>query len=343
MTSSQELTRKFKEAAKHFGADLIGIASPDRFEGSPFEMDPRYIFPDAKAIVVMGFRIPRGCFRGIEEGTYFAAYPTLGYWHINFIEGPHVLRKSALFLEDAGYEAVPVPNLYIGPSIDPNTGQKKEGFMEGELGILKDIYAGIRVATRSVAPDRPAPDVVPHFRLAAVAAGLGEIGISKLFLSPEFGPRQRLALLPTDAPLLADPLFKGKVCDECMLCVKACPGAISETEVVEVNVGGKTVKWNKLDQAKCRLFYAGGFPGNSPFVPRDYDWKQKINDDPLKAVFQIPYNQSSLDQFHHLGCMEGAPCMRACMIHLEETGRVKARFKNPFRKRRPWQLDYDVR
>ena len=85
MSSNQELTTKFKEAARHFGADLVGIADPARFEGAPFEMDPRYIFPDARAIVVMGFRIPRGCFRGIEEGTYYAAYPTLGYWHINFI------------------------------------------------------------------------------------------------------------------------------------------------------------------------------------------------------------------------------------------------------------------
>ena len=168
MKSDRGLTSYFKEVVKDAGADIVGVASPDRFEGAPFEMDPRYIFPEAKAIVVMGFRIPRGCFRGIEEGTYYAAYPTLGYWHINFIEGINVLRKSSLFLEDLGYEGVPIPNLYIGPSVDPNTGEKKEEAFLGELGILKDIYAGIRSATRSVSPDRPAPDVVPHFRLAAV-------------------------------------------------------------------------------------------------------------------------------------------------------------------------------
>jgi len=29
------------------------------------------IFPDAKTCIVLAFRIPRGYFRGIEEGTYF--------------------------------------------------------------------------------------------------------------------------------------------------------------------------------------------------------------------------------------------------------------------------------
>ena len=34
--------------AKKIGADLCGFTSMDRFEGAPKQMDPRYIFPDAK-------------------------------------------------------------------------------------------------------------------------------------------------------------------------------------------------------------------------------------------------------------------------------------------------------
>ena len=63
-----------KEQAKALGADLCGIASMDRFEGAPKQADPRYIFPKAKSCIVLAFRIPRGYFRGIEEGTYFGAY-----------------------------------------------------------------------------------------------------------------------------------------------------------------------------------------------------------------------------------------------------------------------------
>ena len=50
--------KKAKEYAKKSGADIVGIASIDRFEGAPKEMDPRYIFPEAKALIALTYRIP---------------------------------------------------------------------------------------------------------------------------------------------------------------------------------------------------------------------------------------------------------------------------------------------
>ncbi len=69
--------------AKSIGADLCGIASMDRFEGAPKQQDPRYIMPRAKACVVLAFRLPRGYFRGIEEGTFWDSYNGMGYNNIN--------------------------------------------------------------------------------------------------------------------------------------------------------------------------------------------------------------------------------------------------------------------
>ncbi|MBR4221617.1 MAG: hypothetical protein IKR81_10700, partial [Victivallales bacterium] len=57
-----------KKAALEAGADLCGIGDMARFEGAPKEMDPREIFPEAKTVIGMVFRIPRGVQRGIEEG-----------------------------------------------------------------------------------------------------------------------------------------------------------------------------------------------------------------------------------------------------------------------------------
>ena len=102
---------QIRNYAKQIGADLCGFASMDRFEGAPKQMDPRYIFPDAKTCIVLAFRIPRGYFRGVEEGTYFCNYTAMGYAGINEIYGPIVLRELCCFLEDEGYEAVPVPNI----------------------------------------------------------------------------------------------------------------------------------------------------------------------------------------------------------------------------------------
>lgn len=322
-------SEKVKEYAKRHGADIVGVGSMDRFEGAPREMDPRYIFPSAKAIIGFGFRIPRGCFRGIEEGTYFAAYPSMGYSFINLVYAPIVLYEVCKMLEDEGYEATPIQNMVIGSSVD----------------ILKGHKTNL---SRSVSPHKPAPDVLLHFRISAVICGMGEIGYSKLFLSPEFGPRQRLAFILTDAPLEPDPIFEGQICDKCMRCVSECSGkAISAAETVKVKIAGREFEWGKLDEERCMLAYTGGAKETSPFLPPDYPYGdiEKVEtgagyaNPAFRELCKIPYNASSLSVFHHLGAIEGARgCVRACMMHLEETGRIKARFKEPFRKSRPWSL-----
>ncbi len=287
-----------KEYAKKAGADLVGITPMDRFEGAPKQMDPRYIFPDATAMIVLGFRIPRGCLRGIEEGTFYVSYCGMGYAGINFVLQPTVLWKITNMLEDEGYEAVPIQNNFPWCHIQTQTGEPRPDW------------------SRPVSPDRPAPDVFIHLRIAAVAAGLGEIGYGKVFLSPEFGPRQRLACIITDAPLEPDPLFEGELCDRCMLCVRDCTAdAISETETVKVNVAGKELEWGKLDVARCKVGFQWPDPEHNPFL---------IEPSPVYV-----YGRA----------LEGARgCIRACMIHLEEEGRITKTFKNPFRKRKPWRI-----
>lgn len=312
--------KKVKQFARSRGADLVGIASMDRFEGAPKEMDPRYIFPEAKAFIVLGFRIPRGCFRGIEEGTFFGAYPSMGYAGINLVYAPIVLREVTLFLEDEGYESVPIQNALLWTSRDKDTGKLISGSIP-------------------VSPDKPAPDVFIHIRLAAVAAGLGEIGYSNMFLSPEYGPRQRLAGIITDAPLKPDPLFEGKICDRCMSCVKECPGkSISKDKTVKIKLAGKEMEWGELNVASCNVAYTGGVAEKSPFIPPDFDFEKALKD-PWNVMAEIPYNKISIHQFRHFGAIGGAEgCIRACMAHLEKTGRIKAKFVNPFRKKKLWSL-----
>lgn len=61
MKNHEMLTaKKVKQKAGEPGADMIGIARMDRFEGAPKQNDARYIFPGAKSMIVLGFRIPRG-------------------------------------------------------------------------------------------------------------------------------------------------------------------------------------------------------------------------------------------------------------------------------------------
>lgn len=56
----------------------------------------------------------------------------------------------------------------------------------------------------------------------AVAAGLGSIGKSALFISEKFGPRVRLGTVFTNAPLPAEEHAYKDLCGSCQICRDAC-------------------------------------------------------------------------------------------------------------------------
>ena len=225
-------SEQVKKHAREMGADIVSIGTMDRFEGAPMQMDPRWMMPTAKSIIAMGFRHTRGVFRGIEEGTFFSSYSAMGYSSINYIEQPYVLHEVGRLLEDAGCDVMPIPNNFPWNNINVT------GWVPTEEAEKSNL-----AKANPPAADRPAPDVFIQLRLAAYAAGLGEIGYSKMFLSKEFGPRQRIAVLLTDAELEPDPVLEpGTLCDNCMACVGACTGkAIPTDKTVKVTIAGKPI------------------------------------------------------------------------------------------------------
>lgn len=326
MLSAQDV----KDFAREAGADIVGIGSMDRFEGAPLQFDPRYIFPEAGTIIGLGFRVHRGLYRGIEEGTWFAGLPSMGYANINDVFAPMVMREISSFLEDHGAEAIPYQNTSV------------------RLG------SG---AGKAVAEGLPRPDVFIHFRIAAYICGMGEIGWSKVFLTPQFGPRQRFAFILTDAELEPDPLVKpGTLCDRCKLCVNDCPGgAISRDESIKVTVAGQELEWGKLDEDKCACVYQTGDPAHGPFLSDETAAKvQKLIDMPPGEErsqmiayeggywglgLKTPYSTNTMASFHHPGTVCGARgCQRACFVHLEQQDKLSNKFDKPFRVRKPWRL-----
>ena len=313
-----------KEQAKAMGADLCGIASMDRFEGTPAQFDPRYIFPNAKSCIVLGFRIPRGYFRGIEEGTYFASYAGMGYGNINRIVSPLSLRYLCCYIEDFGWEAAPVPNLYMGNSVKFETQQHAP---EYSVPVREGL---------------PNPDVLVDYRVCAYLAGMGQIGYSKVFLTPEFGPFQRFVVLLTDAPLEPDPIYEGKLCDRCMRCAKACTGgAISMTETESITLfDGRKIEWGKLDVLKCSTAYMGAHKEYNPFLPEGTPSPEELSE----TYHGYHHKQNWTGYGSADGNnppIEGARgCMRECYAHLEQRGVLTRNFHNPFREKgyKPWVI-----
>ena len=336
-------TGTLKDFARDCGADLVGIASMDRFEGAPPQMDPSRIFPDAKALIGLAFRIPRGYLRGIEEGTQFFQYPSLGYANINEIYAPGVIREVCCYLEDHGYEGVPHRNCGgRGPMSD----------MDGK-GPSESPELGRRITHfEPVRPGQPAPDIQFQFRIAAYLCGMGEIGWSKVFLTPEFGPRQRFAFVLTDAPLEPDPIYDGPaLCDRCMACVGQCPGrAIDAKESVKVTLAGHEVEWGRLDEWSCFLAYMGGVKEINPFVPIDaFDevpgGREILMGQRKPRPEEVSGLQRILRKYYPNACgynsamCGGRGCIRACMVHMEERGILKNTFHRKFRRRKPWKME----
>jgi len=227
----ESATKEFKEALYKAGADLIGIANIERFDELPLNKHPKSIFPETRSVVVLGRRITRGTLRGVEEGTQFNTYNLYGYSWLEDRFLAYVTYEAVVFLEDNGWEAVPLPGL---PSEIP------------PMGI--PVRAG-----------SPPPNVFLNLEDAAVRAGLGEIGYCGVLLTPKFGPLQRVHAILTDAQLKPDPISTSTICDECKICSKYCPlGAfIGEREI---SICGKRMTVAEIDYSKCNICKNGAVP-----------------------------------------------------------------------------------
>ena len=218
-----ELKEQVKTTLGELGADLVGIASVDRFEGVRPNEDPRELFPEARSLIVVGRAIPRGALRGQEEGTCWGIYRGFGGEILREFYLPAVTYHGTRLLEDAGWEAVPIfPH---PPAMQP-------------MGL-------------AVAEGRTAPNVIPDIRHAAVAAGLGEVGRCGLLLTPRYGTLQRFNMILTDAEIEPDPVFEGQICDQCEECVKQCPHGALSAKATEMTIAGKTMLVSDLDVSKC--------------------------------------------------------------------------------------------
>ena len=272
---------ELKAAAKGFGADLVGIASIAVLRDLPPEINPLSIHSRARSVIVLGRKVLRGALRGVEQGNELDnAYPEFGFYSLedNFLA--KTTYDVSIWMERHGFEAVPL----FAYEVDKQP-----------VGV-------------PVAPDKPAPNVILQYRLLAQAAGLGETGLNGLFLTPEFGPRQRFALLVSDADLEADTPFKPRICDDCGACVKGCPLAA-------------------LDPAAGKSF---GLAGHERAVAaRDNSRCLRCRNGAIQT------NEGRFNTVDRLA----AACNRACIAGLESRGILQEKFATPFRQGPVWGRD----
>jgi ferredoxin len=186
-------------------------------------------------------------------------------------EGKAVLHRNAIVLamemDKARMDSAPSPDSAVMVHETYN-----------ELGIAANAIARhLRALGYSAQAGHPLGGLVLYPPLAQ-AAGLGWQGMHGLLITPEFGPRVRLAAVFTSIEDLPDTATDAHAwiedfCRECVKCVRQCPPKAIRTEPVRHESG--RVTW--IEAERC-LPYFVRHNGCSiciavcPFHQRDYTW-----------------------------------------------------------------------
>ncbi|MHA2064865.1 MAG: hypothetical protein ACXABY_10870 [Candidatus Thorarchaeota archaeon] len=213
-----DLKEEIKRFSKEKGADLVGFAPAGRFENAPERYRPDYYIPESKTVISLGIRMPKAIVRALRLKKSVFSYQHFSNSLVYEAIGEIAYGITRL-LEDQGFNAYPFP-----------------------ANSPKDAY------------ESRADFSHKH---AAVAAGLGEMGWSTLFLSPQYGPRQVLTTVITDAALEPDPFLTEKLCNptECgFRCTRVCPvGAIEKDENDFFEMENVKFEHGKYSRWKCQF------------------------------------------------------------------------------------------
>ena len=298
--------------AKENGADIVGFAPAERFSKD----NPIFkIMPETKTVIGLAFRILRGIYRGIEEGSTYYQYTTMAVENMEETIMPMAQLKVAMMLEENGFLALP---------------QRRH-----QQIMAEDNSTNPEVAYDAVYRSRKS-EVQIDFLDTALKCGLGEKGLDNSLLTDEFGPMVRYCFILTDAEIEPTKEVSPHLCDKCGKCIKACPGGA-------IDENGNVNPW------QCAVYYNGANGTKNPFMPPDafigFDnrleiiaGEAKVTPETARKILDNIYFYPPAQHAYQCSIC-GRACDVECYVHLEEKGVLKKKFKTPFRKREEWSFD----
>lgn len=206
-----------EEVKKKLDVELLSFAAIDERTPLGIKKQAVSLLPNVKSIVVLGKEIFK------EVVALLSPTKAVGEGAPADLFGPHndflnsrltraVYDLANLFHQE-GYQCLPLP------AAGCPTDQR----------FLKAIFS---------------------YKHAAQLAGLGGIGRHGLLITPQYGPRVRLACLLTEAVCESSLPLEKKFCLDCAACIQACP-----SQALQMPPAGEMYAMNKF---ACRTYRQAG-------------------------------------------------------------------------------------
>lgn len=302
------------ELAKANGADIVGFASSERFNKNS---EIFKIMPETKTVIGLAFRVLRGIYRGIEEGSTYYQYTTMAVENMEETIMPMAQLKVAMLLEENGFIALP---------------QRRH-----QQIMTEENSTNPEVAYDAIYRNKKAETQI-DFLDTALKCGLGEKGLHNILLTDDFGPMVRYCFVLTDAEIEETEIKEPHLCDKCGKCIKACPGKAIDED-------------GNVDPWQCAVYYNGANGTKNPFMPPEafegmdnrleiIAGEAKVTPETAKEILDKIYFYPPAQHAYQCSIC-GRSCDVACYIHLEEKGILTKKFKTPFRKRAEWKFDVE--
>lgn len=179
-----DMEKRIKDMLLNLGADVCGIADIGRFADAPKGFHPTDVFDRCTSVVVFGRRMPKGTAVVSPRIVYNLATD------LSLIELDRIAQQAALYLEDMGATAVPIPS------------DSPYDYWDAETQTGRGIIS---------------------LRHTAVLAGLGSIGKHTLVINRTYGTMLGFGAILTDLKLRTDQMEMSLCIEACRICLDGCP------------------------------------------------------------------------------------------------------------------------
>ncbi len=244
----ERFTEMIKKIALWFGASLVGITNLDR----------RWVFSHWYDNRSSPHRNPRIVFSD-EKGFEKYQKPT------QLKDGTQIIPKEMKYVISLGFE-MDYESMNTAPTVIAQAGTEIYGYRTiiQTVASLAEFIRGL--GFNAIPSSNDTALSVP----IAIDAGLGEDARYGGLITPEFGPRLRLAKVITDLPLLPNkPITFGlhDFCEQCNKCARECtakaiPFGPRTDGIVKNDVGAPTIsesigplRWI-VNRELCRAYWA---------------------------------------------------------------------------------------